>query len=163
MNKKGGCKKQFAILTCFFLSPGAVTERRLEKTDRDDNHKPLAFKKRENKQDMKECIAVSSLLTREHAGSKKKVSQGHARASVKVSQAKKNRSLGRHDEKPPALQGQGAAKKKTSALEGQGAAKKKPCELENQGGSATKNPRAWATGIKGQGQRTQATKKTTQT
>ena len=150
MNKKGGCKKQYAILTCFFLSPGAVTERRLETTDRDDNHKPLAFKKRENKQDMKECIAVSSLLTTERAGSKKKVSQGHARTSVKVSQAKKNLSLGWRDEKSP-------------ALEGQGAAKKKPCELENQGGGETKNPRAWATGTKGQGQCTQATKKPTQT
>ena len=74
---------------------------------------------------MKECIAVSSLLTRERAGSKKKVSQGHARASVKVSQAKNNPSLGWHDEKSPALEGQGAAKKKPPALEGQGAAKKK--------------------------------------
>ena len=99
---------------------------------------------------MKECIAVSSLLTRERAGSKKKVSQGHARTSVKVSQGKKNLSLGWRDEKSP-------------ALEGQGAAKKKPCELENRGGGATKNPRAWATGTKGQGQRTQATKKPTQT
>ena len=99
---------------------------------------------------MKECIAVSSLLTRERAGSKKKVSQGHARASVKVSQAKKNPSLGRRDEKSP-------------ALEGQGAAKKKPNELENQGGGAMKKPQAWATGTQGQGQCMQATKKTTQT
>ena len=78
---------------------------------------------------------------------------------MKVSQAKKNPSLGWRDEKSPALEGQGAAKKKTPALEGQGTAKKKPSELENQGGGAMKNPRAWATGTKGQGQRTQATEK----
>ena len=89
---------------------------------------------------MTECIAVSSLLTRDRAGSKKKVSQGHARASTKVTQAKKNLSLGWCDEKPPALEGQGAGKKENPALEGQGAAKKNPASWKTKEAAQRKTP-----------------------
>ena len=163
MSKKGGAKNTLQYSHAF-LFPQVQRQREDWKQLIETiiiNH--WDFKKRENKQDMKECIAVSSLLTRERAGSKKKVSEGHARASVKVSQAKKIRAWGGAMKNPPSWKVRERQRKNPLPWKVRGRQRKKPRKLENQGGGATKNPRVWATGTQGQGQHTQATKKTTQT
>ena len=98
------------------------------------------FKKRENKQDMKECIAVSSLLTRERAGSKKKVSEGHARASVKVSQAKKIRAWGGAMKNPPSWKVRERQRKNPPPWKFRGRQRKNPASWKTKGAVRRKTP-----------------------